>query len=78
LYFFTSGIHTSSGQDESSTNIKRLMNQMIKSENPKKPYSDQKIVEMLSEKGIHIARRTVTKYRKALKILPTNLRKAYS
>lgn len=76
-YFFTSGIHTANGQDESSTNIKEKIQQIVKGENPMKPFSDQQLVSLLDKEGIQIARRTVTKYRKEMKILPTHLRKTY-
>ena len=50
--------------------------QLIASENPKKPLSDNQLSDMLKEQGIDCARRTVAKYREALRIAPTNLRKA--
>ena len=49
--------------------------QIIESENPKKPYSDDKIAQILKKEEIHIARRTVAKYREMLKVLPSNKRK---
>jgi RNA polymerase sigma-54 factor len=48
----------------------------VANENPKKPLSDNQISDMLKEQGIDCARRTVAKYREALRIAPTNLRKA--
>ena len=51
--------------------------QLIATEDPKHPFSDQKIVELLREQTIDIARRTVAKYRTELNILPSNLRKVY-
>jgi RNA polymerase sigma-54 factor len=53
-----------------------MIAEIFKNENTAKPLSDQEVVKMLTEKGINIARRTVAKYREALKIAPTNLRKA--
>ena len=50
---------------------------LIEEENTAKPHSDQKIVDLLKEKEIKIARRTVAKYREELGILPTNLRRRY-
>jgi RNA polymerase sigma-54 factor len=50
---------------------------IIKAEDTKRPYSDQKIVDMLEEKGIQLARRTVAKYREQLNILPSSKRKKY-
>jgi RNA polymerase sigma-54 factor len=76
-YFFTSGVTTADGTGMSSTSIKDMVANMLKEENPAKPLSDQEIVKMLADKGIHIARRTVAKYRSELGILPSNLRKVY-
>ena len=53
-----------------------LIRQMVAAEDPKKPLSDSTLSEMLEEQGIQVARRTVAKYREALKIAPANLRKA--
>ncbi len=77
-FFFSSGLETDSGEDASSRSIKELITQMIEAEEPKKPLSDQKIADMLRDKGIQIARRTVAKYREQLKILPAKLRKSVS
>ena len=75
-YFFGSGLGTETGGSASSTAVKALIKQLLSSENPKKPLSDSKIADMLAEQGIECARRTVAKYREALKIPPANLRKA--
>ncbi len=74
-FFFSSGLETDSGEDASSRSIKEMITQMIDQEDVKKPLSDQKIADMLKDKGIQIARRTVAKYREQLKILPAKLRK---
>ena len=74
-YFFGSGLSTEGGSNASSTAVRALIKQFIAAENPKKPLSDNKIAAMLKEQGIDCARRTVAKYRDALKIAPTNLRK---
>jgi len=74
-FFFSSGLETDSGEDASSRSIKELITQMIGAENVKRPLSDQKIADMLKDRGIQIARRTVAKYREQLKILPAKLRK---
>lgn len=74
-YFFGSGLNTEGGSNASSTAVRALIKQFIEAENPKKPLSDNKIAAMLKEQGIDCARRTVAKYRDALKIAPTNLRK---
>lgn len=76
-YFFTSGIATASGQDMSNTSVKEMIAEIFKKEDPTKPLSDQEVVQMLADKGIVIARRTVAKYRSELNILPSNLRKVY-
>ena len=74
-YFFGSGLSTEGGSNASSTAVRALIKQFVAAENPKKPLSDNKIAVMLKEQGIDCARRTVAKYRDALKIAPTNLRK---
>ncbi len=74
-FFFNSSIRTSDGDGIASESVKEKMLQIIKSEDPVKPYSDQKIAEILKRAGIHIARRTVTKYREALRILSSTSRR---
>ncbi|MFC1643667.1 hypothetical protein ACFL1F_01130 [Chlamydiota bacterium] len=76
-YFFSGGYITHTGESVSSTNVKDEILNLIKNEDSSKPLSDQKIIKILTEKGIKIARRTVTKYRKILNILPSNLRKKF-
>ena len=56
--------------------LTREARQIVGAEDPAKPLSDSQISAMLEEQGIHVARRTVAKYREALKIAPTQLRKA--
>jgi RNA polymerase sigma-54 factor len=56
--------------------VRALIRQMVAAEDPAKPLSDSTLSEMLEEQGIQVARRTVAKYREALKIAPANLRKA--
>ncbi len=75
-YFFGSGLGTESGGNASSTAVRALIKQFVAAENAKKPLSDSQISDMLKEQGIECARRTVAKYREALKIAPANLRKA--
>ena len=74
-FFFGSGLGTETGGNASSTAVRALIKQFVAAENPKKPLSDSQIAEMLKEQGIECARRTVAKYREALKISPANLRK---
>lgn len=73
--FFSKAIETDSGEDSSANAIKSMIKDLIKSENPQKPLSDQKLTHLLNGKGIRIARRTVAKYRESSGILPTHLRK---
>ncbi|MFN9473586.1 RNA polymerase factor sigma-54 [Acidovorax sp.] len=75
-YFFGSGLGTETGGNASSTAVRALIKQFVAAESPAKPLSDSQIAEMLKEQGIECARRTVAKYREALKIAPANLRKA--
>ncbi len=75
-YFFGSGLTTESGGNASSTAVRALIKQFVSAETLKKPLSDNQISLMLKEQGIECARRTVAKYRDALKIAPANLRKA--
>lgn len=75
-YFFGSHVATEAGGEASSTAIRALIVQLTGAEDPKNPLSDSKIAEMLGEQGMVIARRTVAKYREALKIPPVSLRKS--
>jgi len=75
-YFFGSALGTETGGNASSTAVRALIKQFVAAEDPKKPLSDSQISEMLKEQGIECARRTVAKYREALRIAPANLRKA--
>ncbi len=74
-FFFNSGISAVSGDVLAAESIKAKIREIIASENPSKPYSDQKIASFLRKEGINIARRTVAKYREAIGILPSNQRK---
>jgi RNA polymerase sigma-54 factor len=74
-YFFGSALGTETGGNASSTAVRALIKQFVASESLKKPLSDNQISEMLKEQGIECARRTVAKYREALRIAPANLRK---
>ena len=75
-YFFGSSLATEAGGNASSTAVRALIRQIVAAEDPAKPLSDSQISQMLEEQGIHVARRTVAKYREALKIASTQLRKA--
>lgn len=74
-YFFTSGLESSDGMDVSSSSVKETIKEMIDQEPPQRPLSDQKIMEVLTEKGLNIARRTIAKYREELKIPPASQRR---
>jgi RNA polymerase sigma-54 factor len=74
-YFFSSHVSTSNGGECSSTAIRALIKKLIASEEPRKPLSDSKIADQLSQQGINVARRTVAKYREAMSIPPSNERK---
>ncbi|MCH8558063.1 MAG: RNA polymerase factor sigma-54 [Balneolia bacterium] len=74
-YFFNEGITTESGEEVSNLEVKNILSEIIENEPGDKPYSDQKLMEMLKEKGFKVARRTVTKYREQLKLPPARLRK---
>ncbi len=76
-YFFSTGLKHESGESQSSKSVQNMIKRIVDSEDKSKPLSDQRIAEILKEQGINIARRTVTKYREAMGILPTNLRKSY-
>ena len=74
-YFFNSSIRREHGGAIASASVQDKIRQIILAEDPKKPYSDDKIAQILKKEEIHIARRTVAKYREMLKILPSNKRK---
>lgn len=74
-YFFSSHVSTTMGGECSSTAIRAVIKKLIAEENPTKPLSDSKIANLLIEKGIKVARRTVAKYRESMSIPPSNERK---
>ena len=76
-YFFTSGYQTATGESLSNTSVKEAILDLVKHENGSAPLSDHEIVEILVERGIPIARRTVAKYRGELNILPSHMRRKY-
>jgi RNA polymerase sigma-54 factor len=76
-YFFTPGYQTAEGESLSNTSVKEAINDLVRNEDSRNPLSDREIVNILSERGIPIARRTVAKYRSELNILPSNLRKQF-
>ena len=74
-YFFNSSIQRMQGGAIASVSVQELIKQIIANEDPRKPYSDDKISKLLKEHQINIARRTVAKYREMLNVLPSNKRK---
>ena len=74
-YFFSSHVATEGGGECSSTAIRAIIKELIQNENPIKPLSDSKIADFLKEKGIHVARRTIAKYREAMLIASSSQRK---
>jgi RNA polymerase sigma-54 factor len=74
-FFFNSGISRTNGEDLASQAVKSKIKTIIDGEDQKRPYSDQKIVELLKKSGIDIARRTVAKYREQMGILSSSKRK---
>ncbi|MBX2967564.1 MAG: RNA polymerase factor sigma-54 [Cyclobacteriaceae bacterium] len=74
-YFFSEGITTDSGEEVSSREVKKIIQDIIDGEDKNKPFSDDKLEKILNEKGYNIARRTVAKYREQLNIPVARLRK---
>ena len=74
-YFFSSHVGTVNGGEVSSTAIRALIRKLTAEENPRKPLSDSKIADVLKERDIKVARRTVAKYRESMSILPSNERR---
>ena len=75
-YFFSEGLSTDTGEEVSNKHIKERLKEIIDSENKNSPCSDDKLAEILNEEGVHIARRTVAKYREQLRIPIARLRKS--
>ena len=76
-FFFNSSINCSNGGTIASASVQEKIRKLIENENHKKPYSDKKITEILESSDIHIARRTVAKYREMMGILPSSKRKQF-
>jgi RNA polymerase sigma-54 factor len=74
-YFFSEGIATDSGEEVSSREVKQIIKDLIESEDKNKPFSDDKLEDLLNQKGYNIARRTVAKYREQLNIPVARLRR---
>ncbi|MGI6752191.1 MAG: RNA polymerase factor sigma-54 [Anaerovoracaceae bacterium] len=76
-YFFTSGIQREHGGGIASGSIKKIIREIIEEEDPKSPYSDQVLAEILGEKGVSISRRTVAKYRDEMNMPSSSKRRRY-
>jgi RNA polymerase sigma-54 factor len=74
-YFFSEGMQTDSGEEVSTREIKKILQECIDGESKKRPLTDEKLAEILQEKGYQIARRTVAKYREQLNIPVARMRK---
>jgi RNA polymerase sigma-54 factor len=73
--FFSESLQTQDGEEVSTLEVKKILTDIIKEENKRKPFSDEKLKNLLQEKGYNIARRTVAKYREQLNIPVARLRK---
>ena len=74
-FFFSESLQTDSGEEVSTREVKKILSDLIEGENKKHPLSDERLTELLQEKGYNIARRTVAKYREQLNISVARLRK---
>lgn len=77
-YFFSSHVGTADGGTCSATAIREIIRKLVETETTAKPISDSRIAELLAQQGIHVARRTVAKYREAMNIPPSSQRKSMS
>jgi RNA polymerase sigma-54 factor len=77
-YFFSAGLDTEEGDEIAAKAVKLMIQEIVAGEDPGRPLSDKKIVDLLSQRGLKIARRTVAKYREQLGILNARMRKQYS
>lgn len=76
-FFFSAGLDSDTGEDVSAKAVKIMIREIIDGENARRPLSDKKIVDLLQERGLKIARRTVAKYREQLGILSARMRKQF-
>jgi RNA polymerase sigma-54 factor len=74
-YFLSEAMSTDSGEEVSTREVKMILNELIQNEQKNAPLSDEKLTDMLNEKGYNIARRTVAKYREQLNLPVARLRK---
>jgi RNA polymerase sigma-54 factor len=76
-FFFSSKLQTDGGEEMSAKSAKDIIGALIEQEDRSDPLSDQKIADILRDRGLRIARRTVAKYREQLKLLPARYRKRH-
>jgi RNA polymerase sigma-54 factor len=74
-YFFSESLSTDSGEEVSTREVKKILSDAIESEDKRNPLTDEKLMELLNEKGYNIARRTVAKYREQLNLPVARMRK---
>jgi len=74
-YFFSESLSTSSGEEVSTREVKKILSEAVNAEEKRKPLTDEKLAILLKDKGYNIARRTVAKYREQLNIPVARLRK---
>jgi len=75
-YFFSEGLQTDSGEEVSTREVKRILSELISSEDKGRPLSDEQLTDLLKDRGYNIARRTVAKYREQMDIPVARLRKS--
>jgi RNA polymerase sigma-54 factor len=76
-FFFSSKLQTDDGEEMSAKSAKQIIARLIDEEDKADPLSDQRIADILRDKGLKIARRTVAKYREQLRLLPARYRKRH-
>jgi RNA polymerase sigma-54 factor len=74
-YFFSESLSTDSGEEVSTREVKKILSEAVDSENKRTPLTDEKLMNLLRDKGYNIARRTVAKYREQLNIPVARMRK---
>ncbi len=74
-FFFSESLTTDSGEEVSTTEVKKILSDIIEAEDKRKPFADEELTELLNEKGYNIARRTVAKYRELLNVPVARLRR---
>ena len=73
--FFSESLTTDDGQEVSTLEVKNILTDIVSGENKKKPFSDEKLKDLLKDRGYSIARRTIAKYREQLNLPVARLRK---